>query len=315
MESLFQTAAVVVLYGIAVSFVLVFFQVLDFGSSLLDMRGAHDFKLGGREARRRITEYVWSIPATVILGLVLALGVDWAGRLFFEDSNVSGGLTVMSGLLLIALFGGLGIVYGIIRAETPSYAALRANLLEDIEQRVSSTQIDAFRLQLSEIDEKQRYIRFGLRDRARMRRIRAELNGIADGFRVHPPVGLAAYRAIRWRVVWAYLWRGNFFRVVNPIIATATFLLLTALLIASGDWQLWWLLGVVLLGVTVTSGLALTSARASLASKTAWHAVYLKQRSEVEDLLIELEKSSRKGVAGLGDRVTRALQILREQQE
>jgi hypothetical protein len=43
--------------------------------------------------------------------------------------------------------------------------------------------------------------------------------------------------------------------------------------------------------------------------------VYLKQRSEVEDLLIELEKSSRKGVAGLGDRVTRALQILREQQE
>jgi len=103
--------------------------------------------------------------------------------------------------------------------------------------------------------------------------------------------------------------------VVNPIIATATLLLLTTLLIATGDWQLGWLLGVVVLGVAVTSGLALTSARASLASKTAWHAVYLKQRSEVEDLLIELEKSSRKGVAGLGDRVTRALQILREQQE
>ena len=315
MESLFQTAAIAVGYGIGISFVLVFVQVLDFGSSLLDMRGAHDVKLKGREARRRITEYVWSIPVTVTLGLVLALGVDLAGRLFFEDVNIQGGLIVMAVLVLIALSGGLGIVYAIIRSETPSYAALRANLLEDIEQRVSSTQIDAFRLQLSQIDEKQRYIRFGLRDRARMRRIRSELDTLADGFRASPPVGLAAYRSIRWRVVWAYLWRGNFLRVVNPIIATATFLLLTALLIATGDGQMWWLLGVVLLGVVVTSGLALASARASLASKTAWHAVYLKQRSEVEDLLIELEKTSRKGVAGLGDRVTRALQILREQQE
>ena len=315
MESLFQTAVAVAAYGIVISFVLVFLQVLDFGSSLLDMRGAHDFKLKGREARRRITEYVWSIPATVVLGLVLALGVDWAGRLFFEDVNIQGGLVVMVVLLLVALSGGLAIVYAIIRAETPSYAALRANLLEDIEQRVTSTQIDAFRLQLSEIDEKQRYIRFGLRDRARMRRIRGELDNLADGFRANPPVGLAAYRAIRWRVVWAYLWRGNFLRVVNPIIAAAVFLLLLATVVVSGEWQDWWLPCLVLLGVAVSSGLALTSARASLASKTAWHAVYLKQRSEVEDLLIELEKSSRKGVAGLGDRVARALQILREQQE
>lgn len=315
MESLFQTAAMVVGYGIGVSFVLVFVQVLDFGSSLLDMRGAHDFKLQGREARRRITEYVWSIPVTVTLGLVLALGIDLAGRFFFDDVNISGGLIVMAVLVLIALFGGLGIVYAIIRAETPSYAALRANLLEDIEQRVSSTQIDAFRVQLGQIDEKQRYIRFGLRDRARMRRIRGELNTLADGFRVSPPVGLAAYRSIRWGVVWAYLWRGNFLRVVNPIIATATFLLLLVCVVVSGAWPLWWLLGLVLFGVAVTSGLALASARASLASKTAWHAVYLKQRSEIEDLLIELEKTSRKGVAGLGDRVTRALQILREQQE
>jgi hypothetical protein len=314
-ESLFQTGATVVAYGIGLSFVLVFFQVLDFGSSLLDMRGAHDVKLKGREARRRITEYVWSIPVTVTLGLVLALGVDLAGRFFFEDVNIQGGLIVMAVLVLIALSGGLGILFAIIRAETPSYAALRANLLEDIEERVSSAQIDAFRQQLSQIDEKQRYIRFGLRDRARMRRIRGELNGLADGFRARPPVGLAAYRAIRWRVVWAYLWRGNFLRVVNPVIATATFLLLLVSMVGLGAWELWWLLGLVLLGVIVTSGLALASARASLASKTAWHAVYLKQRSEVEDLLIELEKTSRKGVAGLGDRVTRALQILREQQE
>ena len=315
MHSLFQTAGTVIAYGVGISFFLGFFQVLDFGISLLDMRGAHDVKLGSREARRRVTEYVWSIPATVILGLVLALGVDWAGRLFFENVNISGGLAVMVGLVFIALFGGLGIVYAIIRAETPSYAALRANLLEDIEERVSSTQIESFRMQLAQIDEKQRYIRFGLRDRARMRRIRSELNALADGFRANPPVGLAAYRAIRWRVVWAYLWRGNFLRVVNPIIATTTFLLLATMFVLSGDWQHWWTIALAVLGLAITAGLALTSARASLASKTAWHAVYLKQRSEVEDLLLELEKSSRKGVAGLGDRVARALQILREQQE
>jgi len=291
------------------------FQVLDFITSLLDLRSAHDYKIVGRAARRRITEYFWSIPVTVVLGLVLALGVDYAGRQFFEDSNFTAGVIAMTVIILIALFGGLGIVYAMIRSETLSYAVLRANLEEDLERRDVGKRLAGYREQLEQVDEKHRKIRFGLRDRARLRRMRERLNQISERFRDVPPVGIEALRSIPWRYAWVYLWRGNVFRVVPPIVATVGFLLLLVSVLMIGDPQglSWLLIGLAV--VAISSLLALGSARASLASKTAWHAVYLKQRTEVEDLLIELEKAARKGVAGLGDRVARALQILREQQE
>ena len=68
------------------------------------------------------------------------------------------------------------------------------------------------------------------------------------------------------------------------------------------------------IAATVSFLLALLQARVALAAKAAWHSVYSKQRLDAVKLIEELEKSSRKGVAGLGDRVARALQILRDQQ-
>lgn len=61
--------------------------------------------------------------------------------------------------------------------------------------------------------------------------------------------------------------------------------------------------------------LALAAARASVAAASARAAVHESQREEIEDLLESVVRASRKRVAGLGDRVTRALQILREQQD
>jgi len=100
---------------------------------------------------------------------------------------------------------------------------------------------------------------------------------------------------------------------VAPLLSLLAVVLALFIAIVSG--RDWWLPIALLVAFAVSGLLALASARASLASKTAWHAVYLKQRTEVEDILIELERASRKGVAGLGDRVARALQILREQQQ
>jgi hypothetical protein len=308
-------SATILAYAIAAVVGLAFFQVLDFINSLLDLRTARDSKIGRRAARRRFTEYFWSIPATVTLGLVLALGVDLAGRQFFDYADIPAGLTTMVVALLIALFGGLGIVYAIIRSETLSYAVLRANLEEDLERRDVGKRLAGYREQLEQVDEKHRKIRFGLRDRSTLRRMRERLNQISERFRDVPPVGIEALRSIPWRYAWVYLWRGNLLRVVPPIIAAAGVLLLLSTLVATADWAYWWVLLIGFSVLAISSLLALGSARASLASKTAWHAVYLKQRTEVEDLLIELEKATRKGVAGLGDRVARALQILREQQE
>jgi hypothetical protein len=312
-ESVIQLALNGVLYGFLLWVVSLFVQLSDLLSTLFDLRGAHDYRRRGRQARRRTTEYFWAIPVVFALGIGFALGIDYASRLLFDKGFVRDGLIVLVVLLFFAFFAGLIIVYLVSRAETPTYATLRATLIEDAEQRLTRGHVDSLRAQLGEIDTKQRHIRLGVRDRAVMSRTRAELKRIAEQFRAVPPAGLVALRSIRLSYAWAYLWRGNGLRVLPPVLATLLFALdvfisvfdHSHLLVAAG----------LLLAVAVSSFLAVASARASLAAKAAWHAVHLKQRAEAEDLLLEFERSTRKGVTGLGDRVTRALQILREQEK
>lgn len=315
MDSLLEIAFTVLLYCFLVWVLFFALQLSDLFASLVDLRGAHDYRLKNHAARRRVTEYFWSIPVLVTLGLLFALGIDYAGRLLFDESRTRDGLIVLSVLLFVAFGAGIGIVFALGRAEATSYAVLRENLQEDAGLRLTRAQLEVIRAQLDEVDAKQRHIRLGVRDGAGMRRTRTELNDLADRFRAVPPSGLQAVGFIGWPYAWAYLWRGNVLRVFAPILALISMLLSLAIVIGSGQAALWWLPVALFVAFVVSAGLAIVSARASLASKTAWHAVYLKQRTEVEDLLIELEKSARKGVAGLGDRVTRALQILREQQE
>jgi len=312
-ESLIPLALNVLLYAFLAWVLLFALQLSDLFASLVDLRGAHDVRLKNRTVRRRVTEYFWSIPVIFTLALGFALGIDYAGRLLFDESRTRDGLITLAILLFVAFGAGIGIVYALSRAESGSYAVLRENLQEDSAVRLTAAQLETFRSQLDEVDRKQRHIRLGVRDGAGLPRTRAALNTLADQFRAVPPAGLQAMSAISWRYAWVYLWRGNLLRVVPPLLSLLTFLLSIAIAIIAPEHV--GLAIALVVAVAVSSLLALASARASLASKTAWHAVYLKQRTEVEDLLIELEKAARKGVAGLGDRVARALQILREQQQ
>ncbi|GGL02163.1 hypothetical protein GCM10007382_22620 [Salinibacterium xinjiangense] len=75
--------------------------------------------------------------------------------------------------------------------------------------------------------------------------------------------------------------------------------------------------GVALVGSllpVISYALALAVARASVAAAGARTTLHAHQRAEIVGLIGEAARSSRQKVAGLGDRVARALQILREQQ-
>ena len=74
------------------------------------------------------------------------------------------------------------------------------------------------------------------------------------------------------------------------------------------------LIALAITAVVLSAVLSIVGARRSLELLAAVREAQVQFRSEAEQLLIEGEKISRKPVAGLGDRVTRALQILREQQ-
>lgn len=60
--------------------------------------------------------------------------------------------------------------------------------------------------------------------------------------------------------------------------------------------------------------LAARGARLSLRARAAWALVNGRQRTELVQAIDELERRTNRGVAGLSDRVNRALHILREQQ-
>ena len=328
---------------------LLFFvlQLSDVTASLLDVRGAHENDKPGRPARRRYSEYVWTLPLAVLTVILLAVGVEFAAT-WVEFGPASAVIVV--GLVAVVLLVAIAIIVAMTRGEKYSYGQLLANLSEDSGQRLTAAQVSLFRSQLEEIDGRRRRIHLGFRDRAGVAWLRSELDDLAAAFRVVPPTGLGAVSAVRLRTAHTYLWKGNVIRLVPAFLAVAVFLCLgVAWMIAAshgfydldaaggasqyttepiddpmsgcdpdcvvGFTNFLPLVLLALVPIAVSYLLAIPSARLALAAKVAWHAVNQKQRADAVDRIEEFERSSRKGVTGLGDRVARALQILRDQQE
>lgn len=153
-----------------------------------------------------------------------------------------------------------------------AYAAIRDELEDAADARLSAEQLTGYRDRLAALDE------------------------------------LEASRAVPLgRGANAQLWRGTPWRLVPVVLALMPFVLLVASEPIAAVLSL-------LLPVSAYV-LALAAARASVAAAGARATVRDSQRAEIEDLLRDAAKSARVPVAGLGDRVRRALQILREQQD
>lgn len=310
------SSVLLTIIGIAVLvwLLLLVVQLSDLAASLLDVRGAHDTGKPGRPARRRYSEYFWTIPLTATaLVVVVAGSAVLTSYTAYLSARVGVGLLLA--IVVFALVVAIAIVVALTRGERYSYGQLVANLTADTGQRLSSAHVALFRSQLGEIDGRRRRIHLGFLDRANIAWLRAELDDLAAAFRVVPPTGLGAVDAVRLRTAHTYLWRGNILRLVPAFLALAVAALVIVQFVQQGlDGALPAIL-LAFIPVVVSYLVAIPSARFALAAKVAWHAVNLSQRSVAVDLIEEFERSSRKGVAGLGDRVARALQILRDQQE
>lgn len=292
--------------------VSVFLLGTDALTSVMDIASAQDRALRPREERRRITENAWSLIGGVLLAIAIGFGVDVAVRLFFDWNAWMAGIGLILVLLLVAVYGSLGILWLTVRREGESYAVLRADLAEHEDRQLTEDQVEEFRSRLERIDERHRRIRFGLRDRAGLRAIRARLDVISEELSVVPEPGLGAVRRVRLDTANAYLWRGNAWRLV-PALLAIVFAASAAVLLVYGASYWYWV--AIALAVAVASFLfALLASRLALGAKVAQHAVNRVQRADAVRLLDEREKTARRKTAGLGDRVARALQILRDQQ-
>ncbi|HWR84874.1 MAG TPA: hypothetical protein VN200_02645 [Rhodoglobus sp.] len=189
------------------------------------------------------------MTAPLLLGSVLALAI-WIGLVALQLADLS--LTASRIPRLSA------------------YAAIRDELLDVADARLSAEQLQAYRDRLSTLDA-------------------------AEAARSVPEGRSAA----------AQLWRGTPWRLGPVVLA-----FVPAVLLAAEPWLA--LAALVLPGIAYV--LALAAARASVAAAGARAAVRDAQRAEIDELLRLFAKHARPPVAGLGDRVRRALTILREQQ-
>lgn len=187
----------------------------------------------------------------------------------------------MDDVLLVAL--GLAVWIGLVALQLAdltltasrvpklsAYLAIRDELVDLSDARLSAEQLAGLRERLAALDERE-----------------------------------AAHSVPAGRGANAQLWRGSPWRLIPVVLAAVPVVL-------SAGRPLLVLIGLVL--PVVAYLLALAAARASVAAAGARAVVRDAQRAEIEELLREAARSSRAPVAGLGDRVRRALQILREQQ-
>ncbi len=105
---------------------------------------------------------------------------------------------------------------------------------------------------------------------------------------------------------------GRWVRVIPVLVAVTAFA--AAAWLASANELQSWHAALYLVAVAASGWLAVWGARISLARNLAIHAVHLKQRAEAILLLEDLDRKTPRKVAGLSERVSRALAILREQQ-
>lgn len=226
-------------------------------------RLADDDEFGDADAltRVRVRELSWTVVVTAALAVIIAFGVDSAGRLVWNDGRPIVGAAILLALTLLSFLIGITAVIAVVRRERPTYARIR----RDLRDRSSFT---LERDELLEFEE-----RLDRADRSRSRRSQAAT--------VLRAVGVL---------------------VLAGLTVLAAFLFSPAVAFGFGA-------GAVL-GVTAF----VVSLRARVIANAALDAVLDSQRAEVAVLLERARIPGRGRVPGLGNRVARALAILREQQ-
>ncbi|CAN5185054.1 hypothetical protein BH09ACT5_BH09ACT5_01590 [soil metagenome] len=250
-------------------------QLADLGTARFDAR----LLARGTRTVVRLHPVAWVVPLAALVIVGLGLGLDWEARLLFDERDPLAAVVVAIILLVGIVAAWLAITAAATRPAADSYRALRDELVDLAGTRVQQERLDEMQGRLAAID--------------------------ADRDRTPPPRS-ASTRAVA-------LWVFQRPQRVLPVLAGVLLLVVTAIAAAENAGRGWTLV-VAIVAVVLSTVLAIAGARASLVLLNAVRETQVEYRAEVVHLLAEAEKTSKKPVAGLGERVSRALQILREQQ-
>jgi hypothetical protein len=250
-------------------------QLGDVATVFLDSRTARDRDVPGRIARERTNELFWVIPVAALVALAIGLGIDHVGRYFFQRDNLALGTLFLLGLAVLVVGVGAMTLAATAATDPISYSALRREMRDYEGERITPKQLTDFRRRLARIDA---------RTRSRSHPTRRLFT---------TPSVLRLLSIVVGLLVIAATWVAE---ARDPSFPDAS------------------LVYVAILAPVLSALFAALAIRFSITSDAAWRRVYARQRVDILKLLDGFERSTRKRVAGLGDRVARALKILGEQQ-
>ncbi|HEU4807436.1 MAG TPA: hypothetical protein VFT01_04180 [Homoserinimonas sp.] len=228
----------------------------------------------GQLARRRTHELFWVAPTAALLALALAFGIDLAAILVF-DRDV---------LLVVGILLALAVIVLVVSVTVVATVTL---LTRDIQSYA--------------------LLRFTIGDAQTRKLTKADVDAWRSELQA-----IDEREAVRHEKIARLL---RFIPIVLAVLALAA--VWVAIISDFGGPDGWGSLIVGFATALIPAAsifLAIRSARISLRARASWALVNGKQRAELVKTLDELERRTSRGVAGLSDRVNRALQILREQQ-
>lgn len=265
---------------------VVLLQLGDVATVFLDSRTARDRDVPGRIARERTNELFWIVPVAALVALGIGLGIDQAGRTLFPGQAGSLGQGAVGTRELASLFLlGLAVLVVGIAALTLaavaatdhiSYSALRREMREYEDERITPPQLDRFKRRLTRVDRRTRsraQPKAFLLTTPNILRLASILVGVA----VVVTVSIASS--------------------IHPSLGTPAFDRASLVLLSFA-------------APVLSAVLAVLGIRLAISSDAAWRRVYARQRVDILKLLDGFERSTRKRVPGLGDRVAKALKIL-----
>ena len=252
-------------------------QVADYATARFD----HLRLARGVRTRLRLHPVAWTVPLAGITIVALTISADWSTRLFFADpAQAPVAVLIALGTVVAAVVIVAIIAVVLVRPPADSYRLVRDELLESAGVRIHQDQVDEFRARVTLIDDA------------------AKAHHAADAATVPAALRLSVQTP---------------HRLIAPVLAV-TLLVLAGLEVAQ-DPASAAVVPVAALATLVSVSVGIVAAQASLALAMSVRSTQDVYRGELMSLIMETERSSKKRVAGLGDRVNRALSILREQQE